>query len=128
MGQGVLQRSGVSRGGEPYLDNSAVGCCSRKEDAAAIAFEDMEHNALIVWILGVPVPLPVPDVRVDLNCALHGRLTINGHGSLRKIGSSGPVPNSKLEDADMLSVGPFKLPPEFTGKPSSLQFQFPGKR
>ena len=94
------------------LRHPLVKACSGEKPLWRRLHENMEQHPVIVRICGVPVPLPVPGIGVNLYGALLRFPPVNTHGRIDKIRPGHAIPDAELDDPHRLAIRPHNLAPK----------------
>src|SRR5437879_6796049 len=97
---------------------------AREKRPVARVDEDMQHGVFEGGIGGVTVRLPISLGEIELDVAANWFAPVQADGRVAEIRSRFAIPNAKLDDVDLVSVGRGKLFSKISGKPARLQSEF----
>ena len=80
----------------------------------------MQHSVFEGGIDCVTVRLPISIAEIELDVAANRFAPVQADGSVAEIWSRFAIPNAKLNDVDLVSVGREKLFSEVSGEPARL--------
>jgi hypothetical protein len=106
------------------LRHIAVRFGAGEKFAVTLVYEDVKDGLIERRIRGMPVRFPVPIDQIDFNAAAPGLPAIRANGGVFEIRAGFAVPDSELNDIDLVATGADKAVPELAGKPASLEFEF----
>src|SRR5437879_102252 len=106
-----------------HLWHFAVRAGAREKRLVARVAENMQHSVFEGWIGGVTVRLPISIGEIELDVATNWFAPVQADSRVAEIRSRFAIPNAKLDDVDLVSVGRDKLFSKISGKPARLQFE-----
>src|SRR5438876_33066 len=106
------------------LRHVAVRFCAGKKLAVALLGEHVEHSLFKCRIRRVPVRFPVAIDQIDLDTTANWFTPVDPNRSIAKIGSGFTIPNTKLDNLDLVAGVADKVFPKIPSKPARLQLQF----
>ena len=104
-----------------HAGNLAIVTAAGEMRAVSRLENDVEDDLAKVGILGVSVQFPVAGVGIELKGAGE-LLVIQFNRGVQEVRTGGVIPLAELHDANGLTRGGGKLPPERSAEPERLQF------
>jgi hypothetical protein len=83
----------------------------------------VEHGCFENWIRRVAMGFPVAIEQIDFDGTVNWFAAVDPNCRVAKIRTVFTVPNTELDDIDLIAIRADELPSEISGKPAGLQLQ-----